>query len=113
ETRNRFSREEFSRMKPGSIFINTSRGGVHDEEALIDALQRNVIWGAGLDVTNPEPMHPDNPLLTMENVAILPHIGSGTEETRSDMARTAAENLISFFRNGTVPHCVNPDVLNR
>ncbi|MFM7195810.1 MAG: 2-hydroxyacid dehydrogenase [Bacteroidota bacterium] len=113
ETRNRFSREEFSRMKPGSIFINTSRGGVHDEEALIDALQRRIIWGAGLDVTNPEPMHPDNPLLTMENVAILPHIGSGTEETRSDMARTAAENLISFFRNGTVPHCVNPDVLNR
>ena len=113
ETRGRFGAAEFSQMRSGSIFINTSRGGVHDEEALLQALRTNIIWGAGLDVTNPEPMAADHPLLSMENVAILPHIGSGTEETRNDMARTAAQNLISYFKDGSVPHCVNPEVLHR
>jgi len=113
ETRGRFGTDEFRLMKSTAMFINTSRGGVHDEKALTAALKSGVIWGAGLDVTNPEPMLPDNPLLTMENVAILPHIGSGTVETRSDMARTAAQNLISFFENGTVPFCVNPEALRR
>ncbi len=113
ETRRKFGAAEFSQMRSGSIFINTSRGGVHDEEALLHALRTNIIWGAGLDVTNPEPMAADHPLLSMENVAILPHIGSGTEETRNDMARTAAQNLIDFFRNGSIPYCVNPEVLKR
>ena len=57
-------------MKPSSIFINTARGGIHNEEDLIDALQNGIIWGAGLDVTNPEPMQKDNPLLTMPNAAV-------------------------------------------
>jgi glyoxylate reductase len=111
ETRNRFNADAFNQMKSSAIFINTSRGGLHDEQALIAALQNKKIWGAGLDVTNPEPMTPDNPLLEMENVAIVPHIGSGTVETRSQMAITAANNIISFFETGQVNYCVNPEVL--
>ena len=98
-------------MKPSSIFINTSRGGVHNELDLIDALNRKVIWGAGLDVTNPEPMLADNPLLNMPNVAILPHIGSATIEARTGMARVAAKNIVAFYKSGKVPTCVNAEVL--
>lgn len=111
ETRGRFNTEAFYKMKESSIFINTSRGGLHDEPALIEALQSKKIWGAGLDVTNPEPMLPDNPLLEMENVAIVPHIGSGTIETRTEMAATAATNIIAYFKHRQVPYCVNPEVL--
>ena len=113
ETRGRFNAEAFRKMKASSIFINTSRGGLHDETALIDALQNKKIWGAGLDVTNPEPMQPGNPLIEMENVAVVPHIGSGTIETRTDMAITAANNIVSYFKNGQVPYCVNPEVLRK
>lgn len=112
ETRGIFNKEAFSRMKPTAIFINTARGLVHNEADLIEALQAGMIWGAGLDVTNPEPMKPDNPLLQMENVSVLPHIGSATVETRNKMATLAALNIIEFFSNGTVPHVVNPETLN-
>ena len=111
ETRGIFDRHAFARMKPGSVFINTSRGGVHNEEDLIDALQKGVIWGAGLDVTNPEPMRPDNPLLSMENVCILPHVGSATVEARGEMSRMAAANAISFYRTGKLINPVNPEVI--
>lgn len=111
ETRGIFNAEAFRKMKSTALFINTSRGGTHDEIALSDALKRGLIWGAGLDVTNPEPMAKDNPLLFMENVVILPHIGSGTTETRDDMARTAAGNIVSWYANRTIPYCVNPEVI--
>jgi len=111
ETRGIFNKAAFLKMKPSSIFINTSRGGVHKEEDLIEALRSEMIWGAGLDVTNPEPMDATNPLLTMPNVAVLPHIGSGTMEARNGMARLAAENIIEFYRSGHVPNCVNPRAL--
>jgi glyoxylate reductase len=110
ETRGIFNKEAFNKMKPTSIFINTSRGPVHNEPDLIEALNTGHIWGAGLDVTNPEPMQPDNPLLTMENVSVLPHVGSGNEETRGKMSQLAAENIIGFFRDGKIPHLVNPEV---
>lgn len=113
ETRGLFNKDVFSKMKKSAIFINTSRGGVHNEEDLIAALREGTIWGAGLDVTNPEPMHADNPLLQMPNVAVLPHIGSATVEARTGMARLAAENIISYYESGKVPTCINPDVLNR
>jgi glyoxylate reductase len=113
ETRGLFSKECFNKMKKSAIFINTSRGSVHNEEDLIDALRAGTIWGAGLDVTNPEPMKPDNPLLSMPNAAILPHIGSATEEARNGMARLAAENIIEFYETGNVPHCVNREVLQQ
>lgn len=113
ETKGIFNKSTFSRMKPTSLFINTARGLVHKETDLIEALQTGVIWGAGLDVTNPEPMRPDSPLLQMENVAVLPHIGSATVETRDKMAGLAAMNIIEFYRSGHVPHIVNPEVLKR
>jgi glyoxylate reductase len=113
ETRGLFNRDAFSKMKSESIFINTSRGSVHNEQDLIEALENGTIWGAGLDVTNPEPMHPNNPLLSMENVAVLPHIGSGTVEARNEMARTAAENVIEFYRGNPIPNFLNPKALTR
>ncbi|MCP4114752.1 MAG: D-glycerate dehydrogenase [Desulfobacteraceae bacterium] len=111
ETRGRFDRAAFKKMKPTAIFINTARGQVHREPDLIKALESNEIWGAGLDVTDPEPMAKDNPLLSMETVAVLPHVGSGTMEARDAMSRLAAENIIEFYRSGTLPHMVNPEVL--
>lgn len=109
ETRGIFNKDAFSKMKNTSIFINTARGPVHNEEDLYNALVSKQIWGAGLDVTNPEPMDKNNPLLSMDNVAILPHIGSATIEARSAMARLAAENIIGFFKDGRVPNLVNPE----
>jgi glyoxylate reductase len=111
ETRGIFNKNTFSKMKPSAIFINTSRGPVHNEGDLIDALQSGIIWGAGLDVTNPEPMKRDSPLLQMENVAILPHIGSATLEARSEMSRMAATNIIEFYRGNKIPNCINPEVV--
>src|SRR5690606_33045899 len=112
QTEGIFNKDAFSKMKPTSIFINTSRGMVHNELDLIEALNTNSIWGAGLDVTNPEPMLPNNPLLEMENVCVLPHIGSATIEARNDMARLAATNIIEYYKNNNVPHIINPEVLN-
>lgn len=111
ETKGIFDKTAFEKMKPGAIFINTARGGVHNEADLLEALRAGTIWGAGLDVTNPEPMAPDSPLLSMENAAVLPHIGSATVEARDGMARLAAENIIGFYADKRVPHLVNPDAL--
>jgi glyoxylate reductase len=113
ETKGIFNKNAFSKMKPSAIFINTARGGIHDEIDLLDALNNKTILGAGLDVTNPEPMMPDNPLLEMENVCVLPHIGSATIEARNEMSRMAAENIIQYFKNKTVPNIVNPEVLRK
>lgn len=111
ETKGIFNKSLFNKMKPTSIFINTSRGLVHNEEDLIEALRSGKIWGAGLDVTNPEPMKADNPLLDMENVAILPHVGSGTIEARGNMSRLAALNIIEYYTKGEIPNLVNPESL--
>ncbi len=108
-----FNRSAFNKMKPSAIFINTARGPVHQEKDLIHALRKGHIWGAGLDVTNPEPMKPDNPLLFMENSCVLPHTGSGTVEARNQMSFLAAANIIEFYKNGNMPHIVNPEVLDR
>ncbi|MCC6835177.1 MAG: D-glycerate dehydrogenase [Cytophagales bacterium] len=112
QTKGLFDKHVFSKMKKTSVFINTARGGIHNETDLIEALQNQTIWGAGLDVTNPEPMLANNPLLDMPNVAVLPHIGSATLEARTGMARLAAENIISFYQNGKPITIVNPDVLS-
>lgn len=109
-TRGKFDKDAFQKMKSTSIFINTARGAMHNENDLIEALQNGTIWGAGLDVTNPEPMKKDNPLLTMPNAAVLPHIGSATVETRNAMARIAAENIIAGLNGKRIPFPVNPEV---
>ncbi len=111
ETKGIFNKEAFQQMKSSAIFINTSRGPVHNEKDLIEALNSKQIWGVGLDVTDPEPMKTDNPLLEMENVSILPHIGSGTEEVRGKMSVLAAENIIGYCKYLTIPHLVNPEAM--
>lgn len=110
QTRGIFNKEAFNSMKRSAIFINTARGAIHIENDLIKALQNGVIWGAGLDVTNPEPMKRDNPLLTMPNVCVLPHIGSATIEARSAMAARAAQNIIAGLKGDRMPYAVNPEV---
>ena len=106
ETKGLFNADAFSKMKPSAIFINTARGEIHNEKSLIEALQNKTIWGAGLDVTNPEPMEKDNPLLSMENVAVTPHIGSATIEARNEMSRLAALNIIQFSRGEPLTNLV-------
>ncbi|QNL48348.1 D-glycerate dehydrogenase [Olivibacter sp. SDN3] len=110
ETKDKFNKDAFSRMKKTAMFINASRGGVHNENDLIEALKQQTIWGAGLDVTNPEPMQADNPLLSMPSVAVFPHIGSATKEARDGMAKLAAENVIAALNGKRLPHVVNPEV---
>jgi glyoxylate reductase len=110
ETEGKFNRATFRKMKPTSIFINAARGPIHNENDLFEALQSGTIWGAGLDVTNPEPTDKNNPLLELPNVCILPHIGSATVETRNEMARLAAENVIAGLQGKRLPHPVNPEI---
>lgn len=105
-----FNYSVFEKMKANTIFINTARGGFHDQEGLYRALMEGKIWGAGLDVTNPEPMPADDPILKLTNVCVLPHIGSATMDARSGMARLAAENIIAFSKGGRMPYCANPEV---
>lgn len=105
-----FNKETFEKMKPNLIFINTARGGFHNETDLSEALESGKIWGAGLDVTNPEPMSNENPLLQLPNVCVLPHIGSATIEARNGMARLAAENVVAFSKGEKMPTCVNSKV---
>ncbi len=106
-TKEIFNATAFAKMKSTAIFINTARGGMHNEKDLITALQQQLIWGAGLDVTNPEPMLANNPLLDMPNVCILPHIGSATFEARSAMSRLAAENIVAGLQGKPLPNWVN------
>jgi glyoxylate reductase len=110
ETEGKFDATAFALMKPGAIFVNTARGAIHNEQDLIKALESKTIWGAGLDVTNPEPMEAANPLLSMPNVAVLPHIGSATLTTRNAMARLAAENIIAGLKGEQIPYPVNPEI---
>lgn len=112
ETRGVFDASAFSGMKSTAIFINTARGPIHNETDLQAALETGKILGAGLDVTDPEPMDRSHPLLGMENVCILPHIGSATREARDGMARLAAENIVAFYATGRLVHAVNPEVLS-
>jgi lactate dehydrogenase-like 2-hydroxyacid dehydrogenase len=106
-TRHLINRERLSWMKPTAILINTARGGHVDQEALYDALAQKNLWGAGLDVTDPEPLPSDSPLRNLENCLILPHIGSATYAARESMARMAAENLIAAIAGKSMPYCVS------
>lgn len=108
QTEGMFNAAAFRQMKPTAIFINAARGAMHNENDLLEALRSHRIWGAGLDVTNPEPMDKHNLLLQLPNVAVLPHIGSATEEARGGMARMAAENIIAGLKGEPLPHPIRP-----
>lgn len=109
QTRKIFDKKAFGSMKRSAIFINTARGAIHNENDLIEALQKKVLWGAGLDVTNPEPMEKNNPLLSMPNVCVLPHIGSATIEARSAMSSRAAHNIVAGLKGERMPYVANPE----
>ncbi len=112
ETRHLINRERLARMKPTAILINTGRGPVIDEQALIAALKEGKIRGAGLDVYEHEPEVPEE-LRQMDNVVLLPHIGSATHRTREGMAHLAVENLIRVLQGQPPLTPVNPEVLQR
>jgi glyoxylate reductase len=95
ETRKIIGREQLQQMKPTAYLINLARGGVVDHDALHEALGEGWIAGAALDVTEPEPLPRNHPLLKMENLIIVPHLGSATRQTRLGMAQRTVENLLA------------------
>jgi len=109
ETHHLIGAAELALMKPTAILINSTRGGVVDDAALIEALKSGTIRAAGLDVFENEPrLHPG--FLQLRNVVLAPHVGSSTEATRRAMAMTAAKNLVAAVTGGTPPNLLNPDV---
>jgi glyoxylate reductase len=104
ETRHLMSTPQFARMKRTAYLINTARGGVVDQVALREALVNGEIAGAGLDVTEPEPLPADDPLLSAPNLLVVPHVGSATTRTRSRMADMAVDNLLAALAGREMPH---------
>ncbi|MCP5002967.1 MAG: D-glycerate dehydrogenase [Planctomycetes bacterium] len=110
ETRHMIGRDEFAIMKRTSYLINTARGAVIDEAAMVDALRNNRIAGAGLDVYEEEPeLKPG--LSALDNVVLAPHLGSATVETRSRMSIMAAESIIAVLKGQKPENCLNPEVM--
>lgn len=113
ETRHLVNRERLRLMKPTAVLVNTARGPVVDQRALYEALRDGVIAAAALDVTDPEPIAPDDPLLSLDSCLVVPHIASASRATRAKMAEMAAANLIAGVRGERLPTCVNPEVYER
>jgi len=110
DTRHLIDELAFSKMKSNAVLINTARGPVVDSDALYEALKAKRIFGAGLDVTEPEPIPPNSPLLRLDNVVIVPHIASASITSRDQMSLMAAQNLIAGLKGERLPNCVNPQV---
>jgi len=99
-----------AKLKPNAVLVNTSRGGVLDQAALHETLKEKRIFAAALDVTDPEPLPMDSPLLELDNCLIVPHIASASVQSRDMMAYLSAKNLIAGVKGERLPHCVNPEV---
>jgi glyoxylate reductase len=110
QTRGLIGAAELERMKPTAILVNTARGPMVDTGALARALRTGAIAGAGLDVSDPEPLPADHPLLDAPNLVIAPHIGSASHRTREAMADMAVDNLLAALAGERMPHCANPEV---
>jgi glyoxylate reductase len=111
ETRHLIGAAELAQMKPTAYLINAARGPIVDQAALAEALRAGRIAGAGLDVYDPEPIPADDPLLRLDNVVLMPHVGAATLRTRQRMSELAARNLIAVLKGQPPPACVNPEVL--
>jgi len=112
ETANLMNADRIASMKPGAVLVNTGRGGIVDEHALAAALRNGQLYAAGIDVFEKEPVEVDNPLLSLSNVVVAPHIGSATVLTRAKMADMAAQNIMAALSGQPMAHCVNPEVYN-
>jgi glyoxylate reductase len=110
QTRGLMNAERLGWMRPSAILVNTSRGPVVDHSALFETLRDGIIAGAGLDVTDPEPILADDPLLSLENCLVVPHIASASRPTRAKMADMAAANLLAGVSGERIPTPVNPEV---
>jgi glyoxylate reductase len=110
KTRHLVNAEFLAKMKSNAVLVNTARGGVLDQTALYNALKSNQIFAAALDVTDPEPLPMDSPLLELKNCIIVPHLGSASHKTRNLMSKLAAENLIAGIKGDKLPNCVNVSV---
>ena len=110
DTRRLIDAAALAKMKSTAVLVNTSRGPVVDLDALYEALKEKRIFAAALDVTEPEPLPMDHPLLTLENALIVPHIASASKTTRDKMSWMAAQNLIAGLKGEHLPNCVNPQV---
>ena len=100
----------FGQMKRGAVLVNTARGGLIDQKALAAALGSGWLGGAALDVSDPEPLPMDHPLLQLDNLVITPHIASASRSTREKMSLMAVENVIAGLRGERLPNCINPEV---
>lgn len=109
-TRHLIDARALSKMKPSAVLVNAARGSIVDPKALYEALRSRQISAAGLDVTEPEPIPADDPLLTLENCIIVPHIASASVSTRREMSRIAAANLLNGIAGERLVTCVNPEV---
>jgi phosphoglycerate dehydrogenase-like enzyme len=112
ETRGLLGDKQFSLMKPDAVLINTARGPIVNEAALVEALQQGRIAGAALDVFESEPLRPDSPLASMSNVILTSHSIAWTEELFRDMGRIDCEGALAVHRGEAPPHIVNPQVLS-
>ncbi len=110
QTRGMMGRDEFAVMKPTAILVNASRGAVVDDQALYEALKEHRILRAALDVTSHEPLPLDSPLFTLDNIIIMPHIGSGVPEVRKAMMTMAVDQLMMGLRGERIPNCINRQV---
>ena len=113
ETRHLFDAAAFATMRDGSIFINTARGGLVDQRALLAAVDSGHLWGAGLDVTEPEPLPSDHPLLQRENVIVTPHVASGTTQGKRNSFTMALDQLIEVAAGNRPSNLVNPAAWER
>jgi len=113
KTRRLVNAEFLAKMKPTAVLVNTARGGVLDQTALYNALRSDQILAAALDVTDPEPLPMDSPLLELKNCIIVPHLGSASYKTRNLMSKLAVENLVAGMKGDKLPNCVNESVYKK
>jgi D-3-phosphoglycerate dehydrogenase / 2-oxoglutarate reductase len=113
DTRGLFAAAAFAAVRPGVVFVNTARGGLVDQDALLAALERGQVGAAALDVTEPEPLPVDDPLLHRDDVLVTPHVASSTDAGKVRLYQHAVDNALDVLAGRTPPYVVNPEVLVR